>query len=268
MLVNQHKKIKSEGSVRDVIPLYYRVYETIRKQIELGDYPEDKPLPGEHELAKLFEVSRVTIRRTMGILEEANMVTRLRGRGTFVNPDAIIRTVPENYSGFDKNIKDFEATTQVNFINSSETELPAWGLEAIDEDSTTATVQCIEYTRSAGGVPFSDIRVYVPLRIAELLNLEELGNKTVTTAIEETGTMVVKIDQKLTAISADDIQANRLRLSHGQPLIRVRRVMFDIDRLPIQFVEAVYNPKYFEYHVSLSREKLADQAPKWVPANT
>lgn len=267
MLLHQDKKKKGDSSLQDVIPLYYRVYEIIRKQIERGDFPQDAPLPGEHELANRFEVSRVTIRRTMRILEEADMITRFRGRGTFINPEAIVRSVPENYSGFDQNVKDFEATTRVNLIGSQETELPSWGAEVTGAEGKTSSVLCIEYTRSADGIPFSHIRAYVPLRIAKSLNVEELGNKTVTTAIEETGTIVMDIDQKLTAISADENEAKRLRLSLGQPLIRVRRVMLDANRVPVQFVEAYYNPKYFEYHVSLSREKQIDEAPKWVPTS-
>jgi GntR family transcriptional regulator len=267
MLLHQDKMPKGDSSYQDVIPLYYKVYEIIRKQIQRGDYPKDTPLPGEHELASRFDVSRVTIRRTMRILEEANMITRFRGRGTFANPDAISRAAPTNYGGFDQNVKDFEATTQVNLIQSENTELPSWGREAIDDVDNERRVLSLEYTRSADGIPFSLIRAFVPMEIAETLNIEELGNKTVTTAIEETGTIVVDIDQKLTAISSGEIEATRLRLTLGQPLIRARRVMYDGDHFPVQFVEAVYNPRYFEYHVSLSREKLTDGAPRWVPTN-
>ena len=51
----------------------------------------------------------------------------------------------------------------------------------------------------------------------------------------------------------------------SEPLIRVRRVMYDESRVPVEFLEAAYNPQYFEYHVALSREKKACEAPRWVP---
>jgi len=266
MLVNKNRKSKVDLSVQDVIPLYFRVYEVIRKQIERGDYPENTPLPGEQELAVRFEVSRVTIRRTMLLLEEADMITRFRGRGTFANPAAINYSTPENYSGFDQNIKDFEETTEVDPIGSEMTQLPSWAIEAIGESGSMEVLQ-IEYTRSSNSQPFSHIRAYVPQREAQTLNVAELGNKTVTTALEEAGTMVIDIDQKLTAIAADEIEAKRLGLTLGSPLIRVRRVMFDANRRPVQFIEALYNPKFYEYHVSLSREKLSGEAPRWVNAN-
>lgn len=265
MLVHQNKRQQGESSLRDVIPLYYRVYETIRKQIERGDYPPESLMPGEHELANRFQVSRVTIRRTMGMLEEANMITRLRGRGTFVNSDVITRSAPTNYSGFDQNVKAFEANTHVNPIGSEQVNLPAWGLDTIGKPGVELPVLRIEYTRSANDTPFSHISAYVPLDIAKLLNTKTLGNKTVTTAIEEAGTIIVRIDQKLTAISSNAYEAFCLHLPLGQPLIRVRRVMYDAEQTPVQFVESVYNPEYFEYHVSLSRNTQLEEAPKWVP---
>ena len=43
-------------------------------------------LPPENDLAKLFGVSRITIRRALGELEREGLVLREQGRGTFINP--------------------------------------------------------------------------------------------------------------------------------------------------------------------------------------
>jgi len=269
MLRHQDKKSSasaSDGSVHDVIPLYYKVYEIIRKQIERGYYAENVPMPGEHELASKFDVSRVTIRRTMSMLEDAKLVTRLRGRGTYINPETIASSTPENYSGFDQNMREFEANTQVDRLLTERTRLPAWGQEALKGAGAQIEVLGIEYTRINDGAPFSHIRTYVPAHIAGFIKLEELGNKTVTTAIEDTGVIVMVVDQKLSAITADKAEATLLDLSVGDPLIRVRRVMYDAAQSPVQFVEALYNPKCYEYHVALSRDQTVSKPPRWIPA--
>ena len=267
MLTHQDKQPIVDASVRGVVPLYYKVYEMLRRQIERGDYPEATPLPGEHELARRFGVSRVTIRRTMDILERADLITRLRGRGTFANPNAILPAAPENLSGFDRNVREFEATTQVNIIGSKVTGMPSWAPEVTDTADSARSVLELEYARFKDGVPFSHVRAYVPLGIANSIDIANFGNKTITTAIEETGTIVIDIDQKLTAISADEIEGAILRLALGHPLIRVRRVMYDSRRQLVQCLEVLYNPSYFEYHVSLSRMNLAGEAPRWVPTS-
>ena len=43
-------------------------------------------LPPENDLAKLFGVSRITIRRALGELEREGLILREQGRGTFINP--------------------------------------------------------------------------------------------------------------------------------------------------------------------------------------
>lgn len=261
---NPKVRSKVDHSVQDVIPLYFRVYEILRKEIERGDFPENTPLPGEQEIAARFEVSRVTIRRTMLLLEEADLITRFRGRGTFANPAAIKPADATNYSGFDQNIKDFEETTQVELINSQTGALPSWANEIIGD---IGPVLEIEYTRRASQQPFSHIRVYVPEPEASKLNIADLGNRTVTTALEDAGITIIHMDQRLTAIAADNAKAEILGLSEGHPLIRVRRVLFDADDRPVQCVEATYNPEFFEYRVELSREKRFGGAPQWVAAS-
>jgi GntR family transcriptional repressor for pyruvate dehydrogenase complex len=51
-----------------------------------GRYPPGTPLPPEWELADREGASRLTIREAVRILRQKNVVTVVRGRGTFVQP--------------------------------------------------------------------------------------------------------------------------------------------------------------------------------------
>ncbi len=57
------------------------VSHALRKMLALGELGH--PLPPERQLAKLFGVSRVTLRRAMDALEAGGTVERVQGRGTF-----------------------------------------------------------------------------------------------------------------------------------------------------------------------------------------
>lgn len=48
-------------------------------------------LPSEDRLAERFQVSRVTLRGALDLLERRGLVSRMRGRGTTVNPPKITR---------------------------------------------------------------------------------------------------------------------------------------------------------------------------------
>ena len=68
---------------------YLLVADALRHRIETQD--PNSLLPAEHALAQQFGVSRVTIRRALGLLERSGLVSRERGRGTTVNPPKITR---------------------------------------------------------------------------------------------------------------------------------------------------------------------------------
>ena len=57
----------------------------LRKAIETGRYHDGDQLPPERDLSDTYSASRNTIRKALDNLEEAGLVVRKVGSGTFVN---------------------------------------------------------------------------------------------------------------------------------------------------------------------------------------
>lgn len=74
---------------------YLQIYEALQHQI--GALAPNTLLASENDLAKRFGVSRITIRRALGLLERTGVVSRQRGRGTTVNPPKITRWLSPMY---------------------------------------------------------------------------------------------------------------------------------------------------------------------------
>jgi GntR family transcriptional regulator len=68
---------------------YLRIADALRLQVE--GMPPTSLLPTEHQLAREFRVSRLTIRQALQLLEGAGLVSKQRGRGTIVSPPKIVR---------------------------------------------------------------------------------------------------------------------------------------------------------------------------------
>jgi GntR family transcriptional regulator len=66
--------------------LYMQISGCLRQGILSGDYKPGDMLPSEHELAARFETSRVTVRKSLGILENEGFVRPWHGKGYFVLP--------------------------------------------------------------------------------------------------------------------------------------------------------------------------------------
>lgn len=64
--------------------LWRQVAADLRADIQSGALRPDARLPSEFELASQYGVSRVTIRRALGVLADEGLVVVLHGRGTFV----------------------------------------------------------------------------------------------------------------------------------------------------------------------------------------
>jgi GntR family transcriptional regulator len=72
-------------------PAYIEVFEALQGLIE--SMAANSLMPTEQQLTKRFRVSRVTIRRALGLLERGGRISRERGRGTIVNPQKITRRI-------------------------------------------------------------------------------------------------------------------------------------------------------------------------------
>ncbi len=70
-------------------PRYLDVESVLRGEIIL--LPANTVLPTELQYARRFDVSRVTVRRALDMLERSGLITRQRGRGTIVSPPKIMR---------------------------------------------------------------------------------------------------------------------------------------------------------------------------------
>jgi DNA-binding GntR family transcriptional regulator len=66
------------------VPQYRKVYETLRKHIENGEYSEGDILPSENELCVVHQVTRPTVRKALDILTNEGYIKKRQGLGSVV----------------------------------------------------------------------------------------------------------------------------------------------------------------------------------------
>jgi GntR family transcriptional regulator of arabinose operon len=69
----------------DKTPKYQVLSDYLRKEIRDGRLAPGQRIPSENELVKEFELSRVTVRHAIDILEEENLLVRMKGSGCYVS---------------------------------------------------------------------------------------------------------------------------------------------------------------------------------------
>ena len=241
-------------------PLYHQVYLVLRERIQRGEFAAGDTLPGEQELARAFDVSRITVKRALNELAANNLVTRHRGRGTIVARGGMIPLISGSFETLIDSLKSMGLGSEVQLLDVAD--------EAADvrvagrlEIEPGVTVQRAVRLRKLQGEPFSHLVTFVPKAIAAGYSIEELASTPLLTLLERAGAGAVEAEQWITADAASPAVAALLDVPSGAPLLKIERVMFGPRRTPVQFICGHYRPDRFQYHMKSRRR--AGGADSW-----
>jgi GntR family transcriptional regulator len=103
----------------------------------------------------------------------------------------------------------------------------------------------------------------VPDAISSGFGERELAQKPILLLLEESGVKVGRAEQTISARLADVVMARHLDVFVGSALLAVRRLIYDEDDRPVQWLHGLYRPDRYEYQMQLSRVGSID-AKVWV----
>lgn len=189
------------------LPRYLEVASVL--EAEIGTLPPNSLLPTEEQLANRHDVSRVTIRGALDLLEKSGLISRMRGRGTVVSPAKIARRFAPIYS--------FEEDMRSQGIDF-ETRVASYEPKSIPVDSVCqrlglsrgSQVGCLRLVRAVHQRVVSYECRYYPPKIAARLDPKRATEEGIASFIEHlTGEAIAHVDWDSEITSASgDIAAN------------------------------------------------------------
>lgn len=251
------------------LPKYHQIYLVLREQLQEGRF--DAGLPGELALMAQFSVARVTVRRALELLQSEGMILREPGRGTrpvrtlLATKTSLIndaKTSRAHLSGLLENLVSMGLRTSVKVLDV-ETVLASSALAQALLIDVGEMVNKAVRVRSTREGPLSHITTYIPSNIARQFGKRELAQKPILMLLEESGVKVGRAHQTISAKLADAVIAKHLDLSVGSALLAVRRLIYDEQDRPVQWLHGLYRPDRYEYQMQLSRVGSID-AKVWV----
>ena len=203
------RPVKAAGTFEQTV-------ERLMQAIKLGAVGAGDRLPAERELARLLNVSRVTLREAIRALQEAGYVESRRGRsgGTFVRYDAAQRRAggDARHLARQMGVELFDALDFRLVVEPGASELAASRpLDAAQRALLTARLDDVRHA-SDDGHRVADSRLH--LAIAELS-----GSPSVAAACAEVQT---RLDDLLAAIP---VLARNIEHSHTQHAAVVRAIL-------------------------------------------
>ena len=229
-------------------PLYHQIYLLLRDTIRRGELPAGALVPGELDLADLFKVSRITVKRALNELATDSLVTRHRGRGTVVTPAARLSVIRGSFETLIDSLKQMGDETKVRLLEMADI-APTRAIAELLEIDDGEKVQRAVRLRTIEGGPFSYLISYVPMRIARSYTKAELSSLPLLTLLERAGANIDEADQWITAVAAEPKIAQALGVATASPLLRIERLMRDDGGVPVELIHGHYRPDRFVYFI-------------------
>lgn len=162
------------------LPAYRLIYEAILKKIRKGQYPAGTAIPSENELARKYQVSRMTARKSVDMLVAEGYLFRQKGRGTF--PTGHAGQIRDDCSLTDRMAdRDRRIYTKVLSFKTSASEKFGAG-----PDSPPVTCWRIERIRFVDDLPAVYEQVWIPVAQADVMTAED-ARGSLTEFLSRTG---------------------------------------------------------------------------------
>jgi GntR family transcriptional regulator len=214
------------------ITLHRQMYLVLRDRIVRGDWSAGAVLPTEGQLGEQFGVSRITVRRALADLQAQGLVDRRQGLGTFVAEGVRARANRPTLSFVD-GLRKYAEATDVKVIEVTRGAAPAEVATLLGLEPGERALRAVR-SRSRDGVAVMLTEAWVPARLARRINASALGAKALYEILLAQGVRFGRIVQEFGALAADPPQATLLGTEVGAPLLRLVRLIHDVEGRPVQ----------------------------------
>ncbi|WP_322027464.1 GntR family transcriptional regulator [Burkholderia sp. BCC1977] len=231
----------------DVTSLYEQIAATLRGEIEQGLYEPTGKLPSEAQLSERFAVSRVTVRLALDRLTDARIVERKQGKGTFAAKQRLRHRL-DVLRGFHDSIAGQGARARMELLRMEACDVPPGLRHAFAGD----VARCI-YLERLHWVDDEPVALAQTCLLpgARAVTFEQAGSMSTYEVLERLlGWRIVDADMSVTAVSAPDDVAGRLRIGAHLPLLVLRRTSRLADGQTCESTVFHIRPERFDLVVS------------------
>ena len=239
------------------IPFYFHIESLIRQKILTGQLQSGEKLPPEKDLAAQFGVSQITIRTALANLESENLISRMRGKGTFVTKNVPLSKqviVTGDVQSFVDDSRKYQVKALgIDEKKVNETRIPRevedfFGLKSEDRLSVVRRVRMLDKT------PVQFLENFISPETAKNVTVKALSEQPLQTILKEKmGLEIGRSETYLESIPADPDVAESLHSTVFAPLFLLRSYIWFTSGDPFEIVSIFMRPDFFKYKIDTSR---------------
>ncbi|MCI8453327.1 MAG: GntR family transcriptional regulator [Lachnospiraceae bacterium] len=239
-----------EGSA--ATPLYVQLSNEIEDKIARMEYKPGGRLLPELEMARVYGISVITVRKAINGLVEKGFVERRQGKGTFVAKPKYSRNMKKLQSFsemcFQMGVRPGAKVLEERLVSADENVAKRLGIQV------GSRVVYISRLRLADEEPVQIEKSFFPLKYAFLLNAEFDDNSLFDYLREQCGAKVCSSEKEIELCRATPEEAELLRVKRGDYLLFIRSTAYDKDGEPFYAGVQIINGDRFSLYVYESAE--------------
>jgi GntR family transcriptional regulator len=234
-------------------PLYRQIKQLLMDGLEHGEWKPGQLIPSEMELAARFQVSQGTVRKAVDEMAAEHLLVRRQGKGTFVathhEPRAqyrFLRLAPDEGEAAEPAHSHFLECRRLRATRE------------VAERLELTVGDAVVYVRRQllfGERPVVLDDLWLPGSVFKGLSAERLAryHGPLYGLFEtEFGTRMIRAEERIRAVAADESAAGLLLVSVGAPLLEVERLSYTYGDRPVELRRGLYVTTHHHYRNTLT----------------
>lgn len=236
------------------VPLNHQIYLNLKEAIVQKDIKEGEKIPSEAKLVEIFGVSRITVRKAVDELARKGYVKKQQGKGTIVLPMKQSYNL-QQLTSFSHDVKKKGSNAQSKIRVFSEIPANEFIAETLNINAGDL-VYYLERIRYYGEEIIGLHKAYI--RKKDMLDIskgEMKDDTSLYSLFESKGVFLKEATETIEAIMTNQELNEILNFKEDQPVFYRKRLSYDEQDVPIEYVEMYYDAKVTRYEIKMNIEE-------------
>ncbi len=215
------------------IPLYFQIQRLLMEQIHSGALSQGAPIPSEEELARVYQVSRMTARQALHGLKVGGYAYSQKGRGTFVAVPKLEKNIM-HLRGFTEDMKQRGMVPSSHLLEQT---VAKASIETAGQLKIGAgdPVMRLRRLRLADNTPMALEDSQIPLKLFPGLEAIDFSKQSLYRILrEDYGVRVAWAGELIEAIPATAQEAKLLTIPTKSSVLSISRIIMTTEELPVE----------------------------------
>jgi GntR family transcriptional regulator len=215
------------------IPLYYQIQRALMEKIHSGELITGDPLASEEELARVYQVSRMTARQALHGLKTSGFAFSQKGRGTFVTRPKLEKNIMHLH-GFTEDMKHLGMVPSSRLLEQTVIKATEELAEKLKVEPEEVVVR-LRRLRLADGIPMALEESNIPLRQFPGLDKISFAKQSLYFVLRESyGVRVAWADEVIEALPATREESELLTIPKKASILSISRIIMTTEETPIE----------------------------------